>query len=460
MIVGVDFGSSRIKAAGYTRDGRLVAESAVPTPLLSGSAGDDFPVARLVEAAGMAIRGLRRQPGSIVGMGLTSMGEVGSVIGPDGLAELAFPSWYDSRGTEVIARLEREHGARALRDATGRHLRLTSTVAKLGHVAERDGGVPSGTFVGVCGALAWMLTGEAWQEAGLAATSGVWDLLGGDYLLDVWESAGLGGVDLAQVRGPGEASRAVTDTAREWGLAPGAPVVIAGHDHPVASVGAGAVPGDLVDSMGTGEAIIAVMRGDDAASRARSVEVLDLDPLLSLEVWPATAEPLVVWERMRPGLAMRTFLDHADIPRDVLDASAPPPQVPLSFDDNLSRVLEGGLRAPVTYDAATWGELVDFYVLLANRGQELVRTATGSSGVVVLTGGGLRSPRWRTAKAVLGSGPMEVSTVRETATRGCAAMAGLALGWWDDPSEMPGADRVPVAVGDCEAIERASALLA
>lgn len=445
-VVGLDFGSSRIKAAAYTRDGRVLAASSAATPIKSTPEGDDFLVSEMLRVAAAAIEQLHRPAGSIVGIGLSSMGEVGTILTSDGLVELAFPSWYDRRGGGIVARLEERWGADELLLRTGNHLRVASTVAKLGHRATA-GDLPPGMFLGLCGALAWQLTGHRWQETGIAVTSGVYDAAKDTYLEPVWQSAGLGAIELPPVAPAGHAESASTALSRRLGLSVGAPVVIAGHDHPVASVGAGIRPGEVSDSMGTGEALIAVMRSDLAANPQHREAVLRSSPYLSFEVWPTTGDLLVVWERMRPGLAMRSFIDHSGLDRYLLDTQAPDESSGHLLDEATSLALENGDAGGLPPTPESWAELIDFYVRLANYGQELVRAATGAVGPTVLTGGGLRSVRWRRAKAILGRAPMVVSTVEETVTRGCAAMAGVAAGWWSDAQSMPGAERVPIEPG-------------
>lgn len=450
VVVGLDFGSSRIKAAAYDRDGALVAASSAETPIVAREDGDDFLVLTMLDAAARAIAELECAPGAIAGIGLSSMGEVGTILTDEGLADLAFPSWYDKRGEEIVAALEQEYGTSELLIETGNHTRLASTVAKLGHLATTRE-LPDGTFLGLCGALAWQLTGCAWQEAGIAVTSGVYSRDG--YLQHLWNSAGLGHIALPPVLAPGHAEPASTALADKLGLAAGAPVVIAGHDHPVAAVGAGVRPGELGDSMGTGEALIAVMQPELAADPAARAAALQSNRYLSFEVWPPTGELLVVWERMRPGLAMRSFIEHGGADRAVLDAEAPDSTTGDVFDESTSLAMENGEPSGLAATPQTWAELIDYYVRLANYGQELVRAATGAGGATVLTGGGLRSSRWRRAKATLGRAPMVVSSVEETGTRGCAAMAGVAAGWWLSADAMPGGERIPIgddAVADME----------
>jgi sugar (pentulose or hexulose) kinase len=459
VVVGVDFGSSRIKAAAYGRDGRLVASADAATPIRSGPHGDDFLVDEMLDAATTAIANLASAPGSIVGVGLSSMGEVGTVLTQDGLIDIAFPSWYDRRGAEIVRRLEAHRDVDELMVLTGKHTRVTSTVAKLGHLAHQPRGLPEGIFLGLCGALAWKLTDVPWQEAGLAVTSGVFDPVAGEYLHDLWAAAGLGHIELPRVAAAGHSEPATTELAALLSIADGAPVVIAGHDHPVASVGAGIRTDELGDSMGTGEALIAVVGHDRITADARAA-ALRGDAFLTFEVWPTTGELLAVWERMRPGLAMRSFLDQTGLDRAEIDAAAPPPSRRTRLTEAMSLALENREPCDVGDTPAFWGELIDYYVLLANRGQQIVRAATGVAGPTVLTGGGLRSRRWRHAKAVLGVAPAEVSTVQETVTRGCAAMAGVAAGWWRDAESMPGAERIPVRAGSVSDMDAAVARMA
>lgn len=442
VIVGVDFGSSRIKAAAYDRAGALVALEAIDTPVDHRPDGDDFPVLDLLTAAHHAIDALRAGP--IAAVGMTSMGEVGTVVTGAGLAPLSFPSWYDSRGAEIVAALERRWSPTHLRNLTGRHTRIASTVAKLGY-AHSQAPVPPGTFVGLCGALADQLTEHAWQESSLAATSGVLDLLRREYVPQLWDGAGLGHIDLAPVRPPAHSQPATTALARSLGLVEGAAVVIAGHDHPVASVGAGVRSGEVSDSMGTGEAIIASLPATPALTTTGLAAHLDRDPDLSFEFWPADGSLLAVWERMRPGLAMRTFLENSTSSREMLDDGAAPPSSSVAFSGADLAALQAGRRVDSPYDALAWGELIDAYVLLANEGEALARAVSGATGATVLTGGGLRSRRWRQAKVALGPDRLEVSTVAEAATRGCAAIAGTALDWWPSAEEMPGGARTPVS---------------
>ncbi|MBU4214993.1 MAG: hypothetical protein KJ792_10085 [Actinobacteria bacterium] len=438
VVLGVDLGSSRIKVGAYARDGSQVALVGVPTPIRRAAGQLDFPVLDMLAAVDRAVRdlGLDRP---VRGVGIGAMGEVGTLLTHDGLADLQFPAWYDERGADEVAAVAREIGTRRLAGLTGGHVRTTSTLAKLAWL-RATGTELRGTFLGLAGAVCWRLTGAVVQEGSLAVTSGGFDPLRGCDLPEVWASAGLGDIGRPAVQPVGGSSVAGGPVARTWGLVEQARVVVAGHDHLVAAVGAGVGVHEVADSLGTGEPVLAVV----GRGRVREAgEVADLvDQGFTVESWPPTGDLTVAWEGLRPGLAMDTFLQVSDLSRQQLDDAAPAPGQVVPLDDAAVVALERGEPGAVPSGPTGWAALVDAYARRARDGELAVRAASGASGPVVLTGGGTRSRRWVEAKVALLEGPGVLVRTQETAARGAAAMAGVAVGWWSAAELMPGLDRM------------------
>lgn len=445
VVIGVDFGSSSVKAIAYDVTGRIRGKGRAATPVTRTQAGLDFPVERILVAARSALR----QAGSdhqVAGVGLTSMGEVGAVLGRgQELQATSFPAWHDPRGAEVVAAVEGTCGS-STNGLTGGHLRPTSTLAKLGWLQSR--GQPlMGTFLGLCGLLAYQWTGEQWQESSLAATSGAFNPVTGEWLPEVWAAAGIAAVGLPTIYPPASSVSASQAPATEDGIT-GSLIVIAGHDHPVAAVGTGAAPGSVVDSLGTGEPVLAAWTG----ARPTPAEAVSLvGKGLTIETWPSTGDPLLIWEGLRPGLAMETLLIAAGIPRAELEGSpARGVHPPAPFDRAECMALERGEQEPLRrrdlLNASpsswrlAWHELLDAYARDAANGESAVRAATGASGPVILTGGGIRSTLWVDKKLHRTTSALQVSPITETGTRGAAALAGVALNWWKDASLMPHED--------------------
>lgn len=436
LLVGIDIGSSGTKALAYDRAGAVVAARAIPTPTRQSEGGLDFPVVDILAAAEQLLAEIVAAAGQVAGVAIASMGEVGTVLTGEKLADLHFPAWYDDRGTDVITALESSYGLQELATITGGHARVTSTIAKLGWLAAH-GECPAGTFLGVAGALAWRLTGVATQEAGLATTSGAFDPDRQRYLPTLWNAAGLRAVTPPTVEPAGAGRPACTELARTLGLRPDCPVIVAGHDHPVAAVGTGAARGDIVDSVGTSEGLLVAISREQLAKAGAGPLVADG---FTIETWPGTSDLVVMAEGLRPGLAMQTLLSNAVTSREALEAAAPPPGVAPNLDRRESRELERGELGQLRCNPLTWASLVDHYARLAAAQETALRAVSGAAGRTVLTGGGTRSARWMSAKRWFGTQEPVVSNITETVTRGAAAIAGAALGWWPDAAVMPGSD--------------------
>jgi sugar (pentulose or hexulose) kinase len=437
VLIGIDIGSSSTKALAYDRAGAVVAARTVLTPTRQSDGGLDFPVLDVLAAAEQVLAEVVAAVGSVAGVGIASIGEVGTIVTGQQLADLHFPAWYDDRGADVVAALEASYGRRELATVTGGHARATSTIAKLGWLAAQ-GECPPGTFLGVAGALAWRLTGAITQEAGLASTSGAFDPVGLRYLPALWDAAGLRSVTPPVVEPAGTGKPAGTMLARALGLRPRCLVVIAGHDHPVAAVGTGATPGDVVDSVGTSEGLLVAMSREQLAKSAGPGPLVA--DLFTIETWPGTENLVVMAEGLRPGLAMQALLEESATSRADLDAAAPPPGMAPELDRRESLALERGELGQLRCDPLTWASLIDHYARLAADQEAALRAVSGAAGRTVVTGGGTRSARWMSAKRWFGAQEPLISDITETVTRGGASIVGAALGWWPDAAAMPGTD--------------------
>lgn len=435
-VVGIDIGSSRIKAGAFGRDGSLLALKSVETPTVSTSKGTDFPVLLMFSAVQDCVGHLVRQGISIRGVGVCAMGEVGTVAHGDTLADLAFPAWHDSRGLDIV-----ESASDAQREqwlqSSGGHFRTVSTAAKLGWL-QRHGGVPSGTFLNLASGVVFATTGRAVQDVSLAVTTGAVDPVSGVEVPDAWASAGLEHVAIAPIDSQQPWGETPTSGAPDWHLPGNIPVLVAGHDHPVACVGTGAAPGDVIDSLGTGEPLLATMDPQRAAEVSATIDFANY----SIERWPGTPLPLLIAEGMRPGLAMESFLRVTGTRREDLDASLAPNGASVTDADVVA--LERGTLTVRSGDLG-WSALHFYFSHRAERENHAVRAFTGATGATVLTGGGLRSTAWVRHKAAVAEGhEVLVSTALETAARGAAAQAGVAAGWWEAPHQMGGTALVRV----------------
>ncbi|MGI9023184.1 MAG: FGGY family carbohydrate kinase, partial [Acidimicrobiales bacterium] len=245
LLLGLDIGSSRIKALLLDDRGHDAGGARVGTPFGWGGAATELSVADLVGAVAETLSRVGPPRRRVVAVGITGMAESGSPLDTQGRSLAPVIAWHDPRGAEVADRLVDHFGA-DLAMHIGRSVRPVSSVAKLGWLVDH-GVVGTAGWLGVPELCLDALTGSRATEFSLAACSGCWDVTDRTWLGEVAEVAGFDAAVLPRVLPAGRVMGRVSAAAASWsGLEPGTAVTLAGHDHLVAAVGAGAAPGDLV----------------------------------------------------------------------------------------------------------------------------------------------------------------------------------------------------------------------
>lgn len=437
-LLGLDIGTSAIKATVLDADGATLTSRSVPTPFRTGPDGfTEMTVPDLFGAVQDLLLALGGWLPAVSGLGIASLGESGGWVQSDEIADVPILVWHDPRGTPTSDRLIEVFGQTELVRRTGRRSRSDLTVSKLGWFAGQ-GVRPAGTWTGVAGLLVWHLTGRLAQEPSLAATSGAYDPYSGRYDIEILAEVGLT-VDWAEVVPAGTRLGTVTrQRSADTGLPVGIPVTIAGHDHPVGVLGAGGRPGMVVDSMGTGEPLVAAWSGPTAPHAALPTVGGDL----TVTCWPGDDALMILWEHLRPGIGLRHLAGLLDVTRDEIEQTAQhqPRERPLPASmlvelelDRLRRedLIASGGRGDEPLDSAQiWADALDGYAAAAAVGEAGLRELTGSTGPSLLIGGGVRSRRWVQAKQELQQHGLVVAEDLDSVARGAALMAGAAAGWW------------------------------
>jgi len=445
LLLGIDIGTSRIKANLIDPQGRSVAIGNALTPFRTTSDGIEMTTDAFLAAVQEAVQSLGSRLSDVRAVGIASMGETGTLVTAEGPGDLPLIAWHDNRGDEVVESLRAAFGDEGIRSRTGREGRTVTSIAKLGWLGGH-GARLQGTWLGVAGIVAWRLTGGFGQEASLAATSGAYDPYAARYDSEVLAVAGVGEAVWTEPFMAGTALGAVHGEGSAWsGVPVGAVVTIAGHDHPVGVIGAGGTPSEVIDSMGTGEPIVAAWTpGPD---RAFHPEIAGSgDGHITVSRWPGTERLMLLWETLRPGMGLATLLQSLGSDRLELENAA----VRREHGDPVSASaiarLESGIL-PAEIDLAdpvgAWVSVLEGYAVLAAQGEASIRGLTGTEGPIILIGGGLRSPRWVEAKRRRATHPVLAAREPEAVSRGAALLAGVAAGWWN-PSSYPPADIDPV----------------
>ena len=438
LVLGVDVGSSRIKALLVDSEGRDVDVTAVPTPFATGPGGTgaEVTVEALLRALGEAFARLGAERKRVVGVGIAGMAESGAPLDRSGAALAPVLAWYDRRGEHVVDRLSDRFGA-GLGELIGQRLRAVSSVAKLGWLAD-DGVDGIRRWLGVPELGLHALTGAHATELSLAARTGCWDVGRGGWLDDVAAAAGVGIEVFPEVAAAGDAMGRVTpEAAARFGIPVGAPVTIAGHDHLAGLVGSGAGARDLGNSVGTAETVI---------GRSSTLPHLPsaLERGLAVTVFPAGDGWAVLSSAARSGLALSlaaAALGRSEAELDRLSVGASLLEAP-GLRESLQRRAPPLLPEGAPGDA--WHTLLHELASLTAAAVVRVVGLIGPRSRLVVFGGGAASHPWLAAKAELAPLPVWRVTAPEAVARGAAIYGGVAAGWWPSPAAAPPPGLEPV----------------
>ncbi len=437
LLLGIDVGTTLCKAAVVTLDGREVAHGQRPTPWVPVSTGAEVDADALARSSvSAALDALSAAPeGTVRGIGVCSMGETGFMLDAGGEPIAPGIAWHDSRGGPEAEHLAADLGASTFARRTGLPLAPSWTAPKYEALVASHPTVADGRrWLSVAEWVVAWLGGDEVAELSLASRTGFLDVSSRAWWPESLERVGLSEDVMPPLVPAGTPAGRVTHVE---GLK-GAVLTITGHDHPCASVGAGATGlADVLDSCGTAEAIL---RSTPAPA----------DPGLILDAAASgiTCGCHVVPERQvllgyfKAGMALRRFLrllGAGDVgpARDALDRQALEAEPGLleagGMADDLQRI--GGIGDDVT-PGALWRAAQESSARETARILRELEAVAGPAVRLVVAGGWTRSAAYRTIKRdVLGR--FLVPDVAEAGARGAALFGGLAAGLFGSVDDFP-----------------------
>jgi xylulokinase len=458
-LIGVDIGSTSVKAALVAAHGGIVHVARRPTathPVRGGGAYHlpsellSATEAAIAECAAAAGRGARNRPAAI---GIASMSEAGVPVDRRNQPVGEILAWHDPRPQRQAAFIERQLGAANLFARTGLRADPKYTLPKLLWLREQRAADFSRLrrWAGVAELAALDLTGQLGTNASLASRTMAFDVTRRVWDAELLALASLNPDEMPAVLPLGAAVGVLTPAAAaRLGMVAGTPVAIAGHDHLAAAVGAGVTgPGAVLDSMGSAEATLVVtgqpVLDDEVRKSGFSTGCHAIDGLWYIVGGLQSSGALVEWfvrtllpagtptagRRTRPADGYARFAE-------LLEKAGPGPVEPVvqpylrgrtaPHPDRTATLEFGGLGEehglPDMAAAIVDGAAYHVRWML----DELARVSGLPLERVRLAGGGARNKRWLTAKAALGPGRLEVVRAEECGALGAALVAGIAGG--------------------------------
>jgi xylulokinase len=448
-LLGIDIGTTHVKARAYDETGRLLAEARRPTPTtrLPGGGAEYAPDA-LEEAAFGAAREAVGGAGPPRAIGVTSMAESGFLLGEDGEALAPAIAWFDGRSAPQAERWAGRIDAAELFARTGLHVTPLPTACKLEWLRQDspDLFARAAGWLGMSEYLVFRMTGEQATEPSLAGRTMLYNVRAGGWDEELCALAGVPPRLLPPVRESGTVLGGLTpEAARRLSAPAGTPVAVAGHDHICGAFGAGATaPGEVVDSMGTAEASLLTLTEPplDATGHALGLPV-------GRHVLPGRYYVAATLPRSG-GLVgqLKQLLGGTDedLARWTREAAALAPGgggVCLPPTDE--RPGADGLLLCALGNGGGPGHLLRAVLegLTLEMNHDLARAVAASGAApsrITLLGGGAQSGLWARLKADASGLPVRVVSDPECVARGAAMLAGVGTGVFPDTDSVPSPD--------------------
>lgn len=458
IIIGIDAGTSVIKAVAFTMGGRQLGAFAVPNRYQTGAGGVATQcLAQTWSDCAAALRGLGDQmPGlaaRTAALAVTGQGDGTWLVGRDGPVADAW-LWLDARAAPTVARLAAGPQDRARFEATGTGLNTCQQGAQMAHMAAHAPELLDRAEVALhCKDWLYLnLTGVRATDPSEASFTF------GNFRSRSYDDAVIAALGLEDRRGLLPAIIEGTETthpltalaAAETGLRAGTPVCLGYVDMVMTALGAGVVggSGDVACSTvgSTGVHLRAVLAEDVHLNAAGTGYVICLPiPNMVTQVQTNMAATLNLDWALSLAAGIMADMGQPVTQRDLvarLDgwlAAAQPGQ--LLYHPYIS---EAGERGPFV-NADARASLIG--LSQGHRFPDLIRAVTEGLGMAMrdcyaamgplpgelrLTGGAARSAALRGILGAALGAPVRVSQRDEAGAAGAAMMAAVAIGAYPD----------------------------
>ncbi|EYD77516.1 Erythritol kinase EryA [Rubellimicrobium mesophilum DSM 19309] len=455
LILGIDAGTSVIKAVAFTLSGRQVAAASVPNRYDAGPGGAvTQPLDRTWEDCARALRDLGERVENLAertaALAVTGQGDGTWLVGADDRPVADAWLWLDARAAPTVRRLAAGAGERARFEATGTGLNTCQQGSQLAHMAA--------TAPDLLGRAEAALHCKDWlylNLTGVRATDpSEASFTFGDFRSRTYSDAAINALGLGTWRrllppildGTEVTHPLTAEAAKQTGLRAGTPVSLGYVDMVMTALGAGVHTGEPgvacstvgstgvhmravrsedfhLNDEGTGYAILLPVPGMVTQVQTNMAATLNLDWALSLARdvladWGIEATPADLVGRVEGWLAcsapaqllFHPYISEAGERGPFVDASARAGFNGLSqrhrFPDLLRAVVEGLGMA-----------MRDCYAAMGPLPSELR-----------LTGGAARSRSLRGVLAAATGARVRVSSREEAGAAGAAMMAAVAIG--------------------------------
>jgi xylulokinase len=260
-LIGIDIGSSNLKAAVFELNGKIVAKHSVTNPLnYFCEEWTEYNPEKIWEGVVFCLQSCMNTLGQDVkAVSISSMGEVGIPLDKNNFPLYPAISWFDKRTVPQADWWVNNFGKEKVLSITGMPLDPMYSINKIMWLRDNIPDVYKSMKKWVClpDYILFKLTGELSTDYTIASRTMAFDIRKKDWSEELCEAVGIDIALFPSVAPSGTVVGIVTASASEvTSLPKGTPVVLGGHDHACVALALGLFSSDeIIDSTGTGEAI-------------------------------------------------------------------------------------------------------------------------------------------------------------------------------------------------------------
>jgi sugar (pentulose or hexulose) kinase len=444
LFAGLDVGTTNVKCCIFSSDGTVVTSASRPTPWKVSGRQIEMQSGDLHKVIVDVLAEIDVHITSpIEAFGITGMAEAGLILDMQDEALCNILAWNDSRPDEVVEELFTEVTRSEFTSITGLPTNSRATIAKLLWLQSQITFPQGARWVGVPEWVAFILGGKLVAERSLASRTGLYDILADDWRDDFQNAVFKTHFEMPELVSTQDILGRIDRKGSHFN---GAALIVAGHDHMCAAIGTGESNSfNIVDSMGTGEALSREVRLDQLSPQTIEAAVAD-GITIGRHPLPGRYSAMV---GLGSGLILKSALEIMGIKGEFEGNQA----TILHLSQDALSVVDGPVfneLDPASWslmkneekesDARIWRGALDFVGRRAQRGVNMLDQHFGRHTSIVACGGWLRNEAITVTKSIY-LGDFYISEISEPGCFGAAQLASRAAGF-DDLTNSPTAKRL------------------
>ena len=436
MYIGVDLGSTNIKAAIYNKNFDLIDRQSRPVEYIRENGFVEFDAWAYYQELASLLADMLKQSGvtHVEEVAFTGQAETLVVLGADGKPLMNAVSWMDERSVQECKVLAEKFDAATCEAVTGQMAVLpTWPATKILWLKNNRPEIygNAATYMLLKDYIVFCLTGEKKADMSIATFSFYFDIYKKAYWQEMLDAIGISESQLPALCEPCSVAGTLTeDAAKATGMNSDARINVGTLDHFAGMIGTGNIaPGGITLSTGTVMALATM--ASEATPKNTGIAMHygflpDTHVMLpvaesggvSLE-WFKRSCMTADYDTMNRELANREPNELLFLPY-LVGTNAP------EFDAEANGVFWGLRQEHDAIDMA--GAVMEGVSYVLRKNCDHIRSAGVSLSAIIATGGGAKSPIWCQLQADITGLPVAIPKEKEAACLGAAMIAAVSHG--------------------------------